>query len=101
MAQLSTVLRRKPVTLPDGSGPALQVRLRFEQLLADLSATFVNLPPEQIDGTIDDSLAKLVNFLDNDRVAFAEFSDDRRELRTTHFFTAPGVEPPPQKVSDD
>ena len=34
---------------------ALEERLRFEQLLTELSATFINQPPDQIDGVIDDS----------------------------------------------
>ena len=42
---------------------ALEERLRFEQLLADLSAIFVNVPSERLDETIDSSLKTLVEFL--------------------------------------
>ena len=51
---------------------ALEERLRFEQLLADLSATFVNQPPDQIDGMIDDSLKRLLEMLGHDRSSLAQ-----------------------------
>ena len=46
---------------------ALEERLRFEQLLTELSATFINQPPDQIDGVIDDSLKRLLETLGHDR----------------------------------
>ena len=33
----------------------LEERLRFEKLLTDISARFVNLPAKQIDGAIEDA----------------------------------------------
>ena len=38
------------------SQQALEERLRFEQLLSNLSAKFINQPPTEIDSIIDDSL---------------------------------------------
>ena len=52
---------------------ALEERLRFERLLTDLSATFVNLPPDRIDEKIDKSMKMLVDVLGHDRSTFAEF----------------------------
>ena len=44
--------------------------LEFETLLAELSATFVNIPEERVDGEIDTALKRLGEFLEAVRVAF-------------------------------
>lgn len=73
----------------------IQERLNFEQLLANLSAGFVNLPCDQIDSRIDASLKSLVEFLGNDRSTFIEFGDDDKHVMVTHSFAAPDCEPFP------
>ena len=72
---------------------ALEERLRFEQLLTDLSATFINQPPDRIDGVIDDSLKRLLETLGHDRSSLAQFSEDRGHALVTHSCAVPGVEP--------
>jgi hypothetical protein len=52
--------------------PSVQERLRFETLLAELSATFVNVPAGQVDSQIESALQRLVLFLGIDRGALAE-----------------------------
>jgi formate hydrogenlyase transcriptional activator len=52
---------------------ALEERLRFERLLTELSATFINQPPDQIDSVIDEGLTRLLAALGNDRSSLAEF----------------------------
>ena len=42
-------------------------RLRFELLLAELSARFINLPADQIDSHIEDAQKRICEFLDLDR----------------------------------
>ena len=56
MAQSDTDLRQE-----------LEERLRFETLLAEISACFVNLPAGQIDGTIEDARRRICELLDLDR----------------------------------
>ena len=58
--------------------------VRFERLLADLSARFVNLPPSDVDQEIDRSLQQIVEMLDVDRSSLMEFSDDGKQLIATH-----------------
>ena len=53
----------------------LEVQLQFEQLLADLSANFVNVPADQIDGCMADALQQLGDFLGVDRVILSDFTD--------------------------
>jgi formate hydrogenlyase transcriptional activator len=68
-------------------------RLRFEKLLADLSATFVNLPPDRINEKIDDSMKMLVHVLGHDRSTLAEFGVNEEFATVIHSFTVPGFEP--------
>ena len=42
-------------------------RLRFEQMIADLSARFINMPPERLDTEIENALHMLLEFFQVDR----------------------------------
>src|SRR5262245_60760546 len=68
----------------------VEERLRFETLLADLSATFVNLPPGEVDTQIDSALGRLVEFLGVDRCGLAEFLGDQKQPVITHSCHLPG-----------
>lgn len=71
----------------------LNARLHFETLIADLSATFINQPPDQIDGVIDDSLKRLVEVLGNDRSSVAQFSEGTEDAAVIHSYVVPGIVP--------
>ncbi len=70
----------------------LEDRLRFETVLAELSARFVNLPPERVDREIEDALRRLVGALRVDRMALGRLSEDGQDLVVTHSFALPGIE---------
>lgn len=74
---------------------AMEDRLRFETLLADLSATFVNVPFSQLDETIIGSLKSLVGFLGNDRSTLVELTNDKKHVFVTHSYAVPGCAPFP------
>jgi formate hydrogenlyase transcriptional activator len=71
---------------------ATEDRMRFERLLVDLSARFVNLTSDHIDEHIDDCLKLLVEFLGNDRSTLVEFGDDEALLSVTHSYAVDGCE---------
>ncbi len=71
-------------------------RLGFEKLLANLSATFVNAPPGQLDEMINRSLKTLVEFLGNDRSTVNEFTDEKGFIEITHSYAVPGCDPSPR-----
>ncbi len=56
----------------------------FEQQLAELSATFVSLTPDQVDSQIDWGLQLLLEALDLDRSTIAELSADGQRIEITH-----------------
>src|SRR5262249_42583055 len=73
--------------------PLVQEHLRFETLLAELSATFVNLPTTQVDSQIEVALQRLVEFLGIDRGDLAELLIDQKQLVITHSYHVPGAPP--------
>jgi transcriptional regulator with GAF, ATPase, and Fis domain len=65
----------------------------FDRFLAELSARFVSLPAEAVDGEIFDALAQIGSYLDVDRLIMSEFSEDGESATVRHSWAAPGVEP--------
>jgi signal transduction histidine kinase len=70
--------------------------LDFVGLLSRLSAAFIHAPPEAVDGKITWGLRQVVAFLGIDRSSIAQFTDEGRQLWTTHTYSAPGIEPFPR-----
>ena len=71
----------------DSLRAALEDRLRFETIIADLSARFVNLESDLIDGAIQDAQRRIVEALDLDRSSLFQFSDDAATLVFTHYLS--------------
>lgn len=63
---------------------ALNERLRFEKLISELSAKFINLNPDQIDQEIDVGLKFISEYLGIDRIALLQFSEGKTKLHLTH-----------------
>jgi two-component system, NarL family, sensor kinase len=81
--------------------PSVQERLRFETLLAELSAAFVNLPADQIDSQIESALQRLVVFLDIDRGGLAELLIAQKQMVITHSFHTPAAPPHTRIILDE
>jgi signal transduction histidine kinase len=75
--------------------------LRFETLLAELSATFVNLPANQVDSQIESALQRLVTYLDLDRGGLAELLTDQKQMVITHSYHTPAAPPHTRIVLDE
>jgi len=72
---------------------AMDERLRFEQLVSEISAKFVNLQPGKVDKEIEYGLQLIVRFLDIDRSNLLEISEDHKHLQLTHSYAVQGVDP--------
>jgi signal transduction histidine kinase len=79
----------------------VQERLRFETLLAELSARFVNLAAGQVDSEIELALRRLVEFLGMDRGGLAELLIDQKQLVITHSYHVPGAPPHTRIILDE
>jgi len=71
----------------------LEERLRFEMLLTELSARFVGVTSESIDGEIVDAQCQIVQALDLDRSVLGQLLGDGKGFVYTHSWYRPGLEP--------
>jgi len=69
----------------------LDVRLRFERLLAELTTTFAHLRPWEVGPQIEQALGTALDVLGVDRAALAEFTADDRLVRFTYRRRRPGI----------
>jgi formate hydrogenlyase transcriptional activator len=69
---------------------AVDDRVAFEALVADLASQFVNLDSDKVGGTIEDAQRHLVEALDLDRSALFEF-DSAGNLVLTHYWSRAGI----------
>jgi signal transduction histidine kinase/ABC-type uncharacterized transport system substrate-binding protein len=76
---------------------ATAASLRFEQIISDLSAQFIDLPADRIDLGIREALDRLVRVLGIDRITVFKFSSDRATL-CRMFMSDAGVAPPPHEI---
>jgi formate hydrogenlyase transcriptional activator len=75
---------------------------RFERLLADLSATFIDVPSEQVSGVLQDALRQVVEALDLDRSTL--WRAEHGDLVQSQDWTRPGLRrraclPTPERLS--
>jgi formate hydrogenlyase transcriptional activator len=78
-------------------GRSLEGRLRFETLLADLSARFVNLPAHQVDAAIEDAQRRVCECLDLDISLLWQIPpDDPGTMFVTHRHLPPDLPPLPE-----
>jgi two-component system, LuxR family, sensor kinase FixL len=77
----------------------LNDRLRFERLIAMLSARFVNILPEKVDHEIETGLDEVVEMMKLDRCAFFELSTEDGSLRFTHRKQTLGTDAAPFPLS--
>jgi hypothetical protein len=72
-------------------------RLRFETLLADISARFVNVSPGQVDCEIEDAQRAICECLEVDRSSLVQVSSDGTyRLLLTHLYRSSDLEPAPE-----
>ena len=71
----------------------LEEQLRFETLLADLSARFINVPPDEVDREIEDAQRRIVELLGLDRSTLFQNVDNAEDVNlvTTHCWARPGL----------
>jgi PAS domain-containing protein len=79
---------------------SLEERLRFEQLVSELSGTFINLPPDKIETRIIEALGQVGSFLGFDIAALSVFSGRGTEGRVAHIWRAEGVPEIPSNLTD-
>ncbi|MBI5678386.1 MAG: GAF domain-containing protein [Planctomycetes bacterium] len=77
----------------------LQYRLKIEELIATISANFINLASHEVDAGINRALKIIGEFGRVDRSYVFQYSDtERKKLDNTHEWCAEGIEPQIDKL---
>jgi len=76
----------------------LEEQLSFEGLLAEMSARFLSLPADQIDGGIDDALRLVCNFLGVDESTIYLREMDHPDIFVLSYVLRDPALPPPPKI---
>ena len=74
------------------SEKSLEERLRFEELLFDLSARLMAGSLDQVDREIENALGQIMEFFQVDRSALLELEGDKAFSRVTHIVYGEGIE---------
>jgi PAS domain S-box-containing protein len=72
--------------------------LRFEQMISDLSARFINVPPERLDNEIEHALTMLLEFFQVDRCGLLHTMLGKDEWIITHVALSKHAGPVPQNT---
>jgi formate hydrogenlyase transcriptional activator len=90
---MSSAKRKKPVHPEEGAPPLKPSH--FEQLLGDLSAKIIALPPDQIDDEIRNALNRLLDFFRIDRISLLRLLPGKALWEITHNADRSGPSPYP------
>jgi two-component sensor histidine kinase/PAS domain-containing protein len=98
-------LGRVHVVIRDLSGlrraeKALEAQARLQSLLVELSATYINLPPEAVDDAVQYSLAQMAQCVGADRAYIFDYDFERGLAGNSHEWCAPGIEPQKDRLQD-
>ena len=80
---------------------ALEERLKFEELISRLSATFLNLPLNEIDNEINTALRDITNFLHLGRSYIYEIIEEENTFKQTYGYNSSGVKSMPSYVNEN
>src|SRR5512136_2672342 len=76
----------------------LEERLRFEELLSNISSRFVNILPDRVDPEINRALKDILDFFRVDRVGLLQVLPRKSSFRITHVASAEDLPPVPVGV---
>jgi formate hydrogenlyase transcriptional activator len=77
----------------------LENRLQFERILTNISTRFIDMPAEQIDAEIEDSLRCVCEFLNIDQASlFQKLETNSDILSLTHLYQIPGGPERPERL---
>ena len=76
-------------------GHELEERLRFEQIISDLSAQFIHLPSERLDDEIELALKRVLEFFQVDRCGLLHLLPDKNLWKISHVANSEHAPPIP------
>ncbi len=88
----------RDVTKRKHAEEVLRERLRFEQLLSDVSARFVNIPPDRVNAEIEYGLKQILEFFEVDRAGMVRTVPGRSAYQLTHVAYGEDIPPIPSEA---
>ena len=88
------------MTSPSANGETWRQIVRFERLVTNLSASFINVPTGEFDRVIDRALRHIVEGLGVDRSTLTQYFPERGEFVFTHCWVADGLPPTPKGMAN-
>jgi len=79
---------------------SLEDRLRFEELLSEISSVYANLSASEVDRTIEYGLQRIGEFLGAERCNLAQYEGERKTVRIVHSWGKEGIGPLPEFLPD-
>ena len=77
----------------------IEVRIRFEQLISDLSVKFINVTSDNVHREVMLALDPVREMFQFDRFGLLTFFPDKKEVQVTHASYGKGVSPLPEKLN--
>lgn len=71
----------------------LKIKSVFQDLLMEISSKYINLPIQELDVSINESLAKLGQFVQVDRVYIFDYNYEKKTTSNLYEWCAEGIEP--------
>ena len=89
--------------LEQAASLAIDRKVEFERLIAELSVQFINLPPDQVIEAIRDAIRRIGETLDVDRCSFFRIPDGEMPAGPIAWWGRPGVAvlPPRRRTKSD
>ena len=75
------------------SDDVLQRRLRFAELISEVSRCFIELTSTELDAAFEQTLKRIAELSGFKNALIYRLSDDKKRFSITHRHTAPGIEP--------
>ena len=88
------------ITVRKQTEETLKYQLQYENLIADISAEFINVPTKNLNNTIDYTLRVSGEFFTVDRSYMFLYSDDRKTMDNTHEWCAEGIESQKDRIQN-
>ncbi|MEW6584216.1 MAG: sigma 54-interacting transcriptional regulator [Nitrospirota bacterium] len=79
--------------------PSFRSRLQFEELISNLSARFIRLPPDEVDREIESALHRLLDFFKADRCGLLQVGQNEKFVYVSHVAYAEGIRQVPSKLN--
>ena len=72
--------------------------LQFEQMMSEISATYINLPANEVDNTIEYGLQRFGQFLEADRCVLYQLDKEKNVFHPILVWAARGIEQIPTRL---